>query len=202
MPDRILYRSALSGPGDAFGSWTTVAPRKEIEAEFSIGDAAGGWGEETAALQIGLPDVAGGQGKWVRTLASVAGGASYRLTARFKTKGVRDPRSSVYARVLWKDAGGGDLSHDKQEYFAAEGKTAEDGQWSTITGVRTAPPEAGTAELQLVAAWAPGALVSVERHRMGGVGKAGIAIHHGGLGLPAAQAPQHAPRTMSNTSAR
>ena len=106
--------------GDGRGTWTTDTPREEIGAAFSIDDTVGGWGDETAALHTRLPDVAGGQGKWICALDTITGGASYRLTARFKTKDINDPGSSVYARLLWKDADGAALSHDKQEYFAAK----------------------------------------------------------------------------------
>ena len=85
MPHRILYRSDLPGCGDVRGTWTTDTPREEIGAGFSIDDTVSGWGDESAALHTRLPDVAGGQGKWICTLDAAAG-ASYRLTARFKTK--------------------------------------------------------------------------------------------------------------------
>ena len=160
MTDQILYRSQLSPAGDDHVTWRTSAPRAEISGEFSLGDAGSAWGEEEASLQIQLPHVVGGQGKWIRDLDSIAGGVRYRFTARFHTTGVTDARSSVYARVLWKGEGGKALSHDKQEYYAATAACPDaSGEWSTITGVRTAPLEARAAELQLVAAGAPGALI-------------------------------------------
>jgi hypothetical protein len=147
MADQSLYRS----------QWKSIAPRQEIAPEFCLGDVDSGWANEAGSLQIRLPHIAGSQGKWVRALDGIAAGARYRLTARFRAEGIADIRRSLFARVLWQGAGGTPLSHDRQEYFVVSGRDAEG--WSTITGVRTAPADAHEAELQLVAAWAPGGLL-------------------------------------------
>ncbi len=147
MADQSLYRS----------QWKSIAPRQEIVPEFCLGDVDSGWRTRRGPCRSGSrtsPEVrANGCVPWM----AFAAGARYRLTARFRAEGIADIRRSLFARVLWQGAGGTPLSHDRQEYFVVSGRDAEG--WSTITGVRTAPADAHEAELQLVAAWAPGGLL-------------------------------------------
>jgi predicted amidohydrolase len=158
MTEQSLYRSQLTATGDNQATWRTSAPRAEVAAQFCMGDDGSGWQDETGSLQTQLPDVIGAQGKWIADLDSITGGVRYRLTVRFQATGITDPRQSVYARVVWQGIDGALLSHDRQEYFAAVDENHA-GEWSTITGVRLAPPDARQAELQLVVASAPGATV-------------------------------------------
>ncbi len=82
--------------------WSEEAPRNELRPRFHT-DPKGGF-DGAGALVI-TADAREGQHGWFQNTFAVTGGKHYRFYALHKTAGVAVPRKSVYARVLWRDAG-------------------------------------------------------------------------------------------------
>ena len=156
---------AAVGAAAAEGTdWTAQAPREEISPAFAT-NAQG-------HLEIRAGDGAGDNGWWARTWP-VQGGAWYRFHALRRCENVAAPRRSVFARVLWQDAGGRAVKMDAapvrgyltgwignaEPEYPADGPTNAAG-WTEVSGLYRVPTNAVQAVVELHLQWAPGGRVA------------------------------------------
>lgn len=169
-----LATSAIATPGDDHGAvapegWSARSPRDEIRPTFSYrpegGPGRGGSFVIEADRREGL------MGWWEKAFP-VRGGTHYRFSARRKVEGVRTPRRTAIARVLWSDAEGRPVLRDEPSTAAylpghrpraepelpADG--AEDGHgWAEVEGVYLVPSGASRAVVELCYRWESGGRV-------------------------------------------
>ena len=133
----------------ASADWTEQSPRDEIRPAFSRDG-------ETLVITHDSRD---GLDGWYQQSFAVQGGAFMKFSATRKTTGVKNPRHSGLARIVWADAKG------KIVPAAVAGATAEpehpldgptDAQGrATLTGVYQVPPKATQAIVELHLQHAP-----------------------------------------------
>lgn len=147
-------------------TWRAVSPRDEIRPEFTQ-TAHGGPGF-APTLVIRADGREGLQGWWTATFP-VSGGKFYRFRAVRRVGHVETPRRSVFARVLWQDDQGRQVSTDEpvsagylknagpapaEPEYPADGETDGHG-WTEVTGTYQVPPRATQAVVELHLQWAP-----------------------------------------------
>jgi predicted amidohydrolase len=149
--------------------WTTAAPRKEIQPDFSYDPHGGRDGK--GALRITADKRPGLDGYWTRTYP-ITGGQYYRFHAVRKLTNVAVPRRSAVVRLLWRDDAGKSVSGDEPtptEYLKgwtpvaeAEYPTDRDANsdgWTEVSDTYRAPSKATRAVVELHLQWAPGGSV-------------------------------------------
>ncbi len=164
---------ATAGPSDdhavANDGWSARSPRDEIRPQFTY--RPGGGPEGRGGLVIEADRREGLMGWWEKAFP-VRGGASYEFRARRKTEGIRTPRRTAIARILWSDAEGRPVLRDEPSpgaYRQGERPRAEpelpadrdaDGRgWAEVGGTYRAPSGASRAVVELCYRWEPGGLV-------------------------------------------
>jgi predicted amidohydrolase len=158
-PPAVFAQSAPAG-------WTANAPREEIRPQFEFRarggrDGQGGW-VIRADRREGL------HGFWSTTLP-VTGGRWYRFETAFRADHVEQPRRSVVARLLWRDAKGQPVLRDQPtvqvhltgmapraepEYPELGAKDARG--WTEINATYRAPAAATQVIIEYHLQWAPG----------------------------------------------
>jgi predicted amidohydrolase len=92
-------KAPASDPPDLQTSWTTESPRERLKPRFES-DPKGGF-DGKGALVISS-DAREGLHGWYERHFPVTGGKWYRFYALRKAVGVAVPRTSVFARVVWR----------------------------------------------------------------------------------------------------
>jgi predicted amidohydrolase len=145
--------------------WETAAPRDEIRPAFSF-DPKGGPNHHGSFVIT--HDSREGLDGWFQKSFPVTGGEFYRFQSVRKTRGVKVPRRSAVARVLWGDAAGRivpanvpddqvkELGHvpTAEPDYPMDGATDARG-WTPVSGIYRAPPKATRAVVELHLQWAP-----------------------------------------------
>src|SRR3954454_13918344 len=106
----LLEGPAVATPGQggddgavANDGWTARSPRDEIRPAFEY--RPGGGPEGRVGLVIQADRREGLMGWWEKAFP-VRGGSYYEFRARRKVEGVKTPRRTTIARILWSDAQG------------------------------------------------------------------------------------------------
>lgn len=160
--------NAAESPGDSAANgdnWVSAFPRAEIRPDFRQGGTAGRSGR--GFLEIVTDQRKGQHGWWTRKFI-VTGGQTWQFTAWYHQTGVAEPRRSIVARVLWRDAAGRSVPLDEQnqtsylrgrtaiaepELPSAEETDAEG--WTRLAGSWQAPSAATHAVVELHLRWSP-----------------------------------------------
>lgn len=139
--------------------WNAVSPREEIRPKFEIIESSDG-----PQLTIRADQRAGLSGHW-QTHTPITGGRYYHFSAKRRTEGVKHPRRTGVARILWRDSKGAAVQHAEpavDSYRRGERPRAEpefpavtttQHDWDTLEGTYLAPPEATQAIIELCFRW-------------------------------------------------
>jgi predicted amidohydrolase len=154
-------RCLASGPD----GWSTRSPRDEIRPAFSYRDDGGP--DRRGSFAIAADAREGLFGWWEKTFP-VRGGATYEFLVRRRVENVQSPRRTTVARLLWRDAQGRPVRHDKPSFASyrpgerprAEPEYPSDGTtdargWTEVNGVFRAPSDAALAVVELAYQWEP-----------------------------------------------
>jgi predicted amidohydrolase len=166
-PDENVSRSKLHGSISKIPEgWSTGAPRKEIQPEFSF--QAEGGRDGKGGFRISADKRQGLDGFWTRSYP-IMGGRFYRFHAVRKVENVTLPRRSALVRLLWQDDKGSAVPGDTPTptgYLKGWTPIAEadhpmdketDAQgWTEVSGIYRAPLKATRALVELHLQWAPG----------------------------------------------
>lgn len=150
--------------------WSTAAPRDEIKPDFAYIPDGGRSGN--GAFVIEHDDREGLDGYWTKTIP-VQGSKHYRFRAYRRTAGVKTPRRSGLARLIWQDDRGQLVESDRPVVAAylngnwtarvrAEhpmDKATDENGWTEVSDVYRAPRGATQAVIELHLQWAPGGRV-------------------------------------------
>lgn len=165
----VLATTALHAEIAAPDGWTVWSPRDEAKPEAVFNAKAGHDGKGGLVMESGK----GEQwiGCWQKTLP-VKGGQHYHFMAWRKYRDVALPRRSVYARVIWQDEKGRQVTWDepaKSGYNKGTTPVAEPeyprdlgsaaGEWGRFEEVLHAPAKAKQAKIELFFQWASNARV-------------------------------------------
>ena len=156
----VLTVSHISSPNlvpnagfeDASGGlpagWAPKSPRPEIAPAFSSDSAMARTGQRSLRISgDGKPGVAG----WITaTCSGIRAGASYELTAYFRTEDIPDPDESVWVYIGWRK----DASDDRARAAYLHSPVCE-GDWWRISGTLRAPADATLADVTLGLRFAP-----------------------------------------------
>lgn len=159
--DRNSERIAEPGPE----GWRTWSPRDEIRPEFRFDPQGGRDGRGSFCITHDARD--GLDGMWTKTIP-VVGGRWYRFSAARKVEKVGNARQSAVARVLWQNANGKSVQHDKPvvtnflrgykpgaEPEYPTDKTTDAQGWTEVSDTYRVPPAATQAVIELSLRWAP-----------------------------------------------
>ncbi|OAI40783.1 nitrilase [Planctomycetaceae bacterium SCGC AG-212-D15] len=149
---------------EAPDGWTTAAPRDEIRPRFAFEPKSGRDGK--GAFVIVHDEREGLDGWWTR-IFPVEGGRYYRFRAFRKIEGVKLPRRSAVARIIWHDADGKRVPRDTpfvRDYlkgftaiaepeYPQDRATDKDG-WTEVSDTYRAPAKATKAIVELHLQWA------------------------------------------------
>src|SRR4051794_8832871 len=118
-------RKSKTEPGSPAAGWQPGAPRDEIRPAFSYKADGGPNGRGSHVITADARE--GLDGWWARTFP-VVGGKHYRFSALYRATGVVLPRSSVMAKIDWRDAAGRPVEEDRPtvtNYLVGMGRRAE-----------------------------------------------------------------------------
>lgn len=145
--------------------WRAKSPREEIRPKFSWHPQAGPAGKGSLAIEA---DQRKGLFGWWETSIPVKGGQYYAFRAYRRGQRLESPRRVAVARVLWRDAQGKAVQHDKPTFasyrpgqrprsepeFPTDKATGPHG-WTRVGGVYRVPSAATQAIVQLYYRWEP-----------------------------------------------
>ncbi len=152
--------------------WMTSTPRQEIAPAFEVDSTVshsgkfsarstakgspgtfGYWVARIKGIQEGVSDEDAGPSTLTVRGTDFLSARSYRVGCYFKTSGIESPARSVWIRVNWLDAKGGEVFTE----FVT--RSAKAGEWYRAEQVLTAPRAARGLTIELVLQWTPGGSV-------------------------------------------
>ena len=123
--------------------WSAWSPRAEIAPKFSVDPAGGG------SLKIEAQNPAQ-YGAWRTTIRGIRAGQNYRFTARYSTRGIKNDKRSVSARLDWLDEKG---NNARPSDFVLD--SGREGNWAILAHSAAAPENARSVRIELALQWAP-----------------------------------------------
>lgn len=177
----VLATTAVRAEQRAPEDWSTESAREEIRPRFEwlpsgVPESTGvpesaGVPESGGVLVISADDREGLAGAWVKEVP-VSGGQWVRFEVQKRTTGMKLPRRSSIARILWLDGKGNAVLRPEATYSSyrpGERPRAEpefpsiesqSGQWFMHSGTYHVPPDAKIARIELHFRWGePGSAV-------------------------------------------
>ncbi len=128
------------------GGWQTWCQREEISPKFWVDQEVFLKGKSSLAISGGGNPAA--HGRWEKVVNGIAGQKWYRLSAHYKTKGVRYERQHVIARLDWLDEKG--ERTEQPDYLT---RVSDEGEWKLTEGIFQAPRKAQAVKIELHLAW-------------------------------------------------
>ncbi len=161
-----IANSIQAGEPNALEGWIFQSPREEVRPQSAF-DPVGGPNGKTGSFVIRADAREGLIGYWEKTF-SVEGGHYYRFSSLKRTLGLKTPRRSAMARILWQNDKGQKVLRDQPSFasyrpgerpraepeFPADGKLRKSG-WTEVAGVYRAPEAATKAVVELWYRWEP-----------------------------------------------
>jgi predicted amidohydrolase len=133
--DESSFQTQPSG----WNTWSArpeLAPRTFVDNKHSRGNPG--------ALALSGNGVAGASGRWEKPVSGIRPGQWYRLTAWYRTDGLKDEANAVLCRLGWADS---DTKNIGEPEYAWE--TTVEGSWRRISVAAPAPGKASSAVVQL-----------------------------------------------------
>lgn len=124
--------------------WTPWAPREEIQPRCTLDRQV--FRSAPDSLCISGDGREAAYGGWAKAFP-VEAGKHYRLTAFFRSRGVRHPRLRILARIDWKDPRGRRAGYPDYAW-----QTEPAGEWTKLTLLVPAPEKAASARVELTLA--------------------------------------------------
>jgi predicted amidohydrolase len=138
----------VAGPDGKPAGWTTWSARGETAPRCFV-DRLNYRGRPGALAVSGNSNVAE-HGGWHRSVGGIEPGAWYRLSAWYRSEGVRHESRQILARLDWRDARDGRAGPPDYAYNARR-----DGAWTRVTLEAPAPEKASGVVLQFYLSDAP-----------------------------------------------
>ncbi len=138
----------FGGSAGSAGGWSAWAERQEVQPRCFVDSAHFRSAPDSLAISGNAnPAEYGG---WAYPVGGIRAGQHYRLTAYYRAQSVPDERRQVVARIDWLDDLGKRVGQPDYAYEASA-----DGDWTRVTLLVPAPPQAAGARIELSLGWAP-----------------------------------------------
>ena len=146
----VVFQQASFPAAADWAVWSqraATAPRGYVDANVSH------QGQDGSLVLDGASNSAV-HGAWQRVVSGVEPNGWYRLTAYYRSRGIRRPRLELHARLDWRRADGKRAGQPDYAY-----QMAAEGEWTRVTLSAPAPPNARSVAVQLFLSNAPQAVV-------------------------------------------